>query len=708
MSVVTHPSGTKIVGRGQLFATIPAPTCVAEGEAKHTNGIAAITLPAPRCEAAGELFDFIMGTGLSSSDRRFNFAALKRTAEAASAAGARHHYPAGRVEVEFRDTDLVTVNQGGSIPICVYLTNNYEFDCPTGVCEVHVYVEDDIDFEGALFYGDAFDADRPFFRGIDGRVEFHNEAPERADDVDPGLACFRWQGPQDPGNTGTYGGKFIDQVVVGEWLNPYRNNEGAIDPGDEGDAGGQLTLVRGRVQGALIGWFCNRNRGNQFNAYGTEFDGVYSTEVMLYLSPSTSKKIINCKFGLRVGCGRFPIYSNTGALDHHVDAQYCTVKGNLITRLCAYGFQGLHFGDVLCEGNQFYNYSGRSFVYYRNAVFSDNSCEGTGFVTPYNADVAGFKVDLQGNQFRHETIPAWQADTDYVIGDIVYNDDQGGGTFHLYRCVVAGNSASSGGPTGLGQGIVDGSVVWDALFPNWLTGYLPDIAAGNGVRMSVSGGSYESDYTNAAFGISGEGTEFEIVGTVFGGTAAYNAISCGGADANKVTVHGTIARGGFVTMLEFGTGVAVPAGTSCTLLVNDWQEAGANFRLNTPTSARMRGGGNRWAAVEGANFDPSSYQSFDFGVGVAPVANVEADSDVELDPTYGIFPIADPLAVGSIDRLLLYPGDKLFTGLVRTLLQDEVSFTTSATLVPLDNDPRPAGSAQQWFVAAGVWTEVSA
>ena len=51
---------------------------------------------------------------------------------------------------------------------------------------------------------------------------------------------------------------------------------------------------------------------------------------------------------------------------------------------------------------------------------------------------------------------SWQASTAYVVGDIVTNDSG-----KVYTCDTAGTSAGSGGPTGTGANITDGSARWD-------------------------------------------------------------------------------------------------------------------------------------------------------------------------------------------------------------------------------------------------------
>lgn len=58
----------------------------------------------------------------------------------------------------------------------------------------------------------------------------------------------------------------------------------------------------------------------------------------------------------------------------------------------------------------------------------------------------------------------WQASTPYVVGQQVNND-----TGKAYKCTTAGTSASSGGPTGTGSGISDGTAVWDYVGTNDMT-----------------------------------------------------------------------------------------------------------------------------------------------------------------------------------------------------------------------------------------------
>lgn len=54
------------------------------------------------------------------------------------------------------------------------------------------------------------------------------------------------------------------------------------------------------------------------------------------------------------------------------------------------------------------------------------------------------------------TATAWAASTAYSLGNRVLNDTPS----KVYECITAGTSAGSGGPTGTGSSITDGSVTW--------------------------------------------------------------------------------------------------------------------------------------------------------------------------------------------------------------------------------------------------------
>lgn len=86
---------------------------------------------------------------------------------------------------------------------------------------------------------------------------------------------------------------------------------------------------------------------------------------------------------------------------------------------------------------------------------------------PNNADVwfqgSVWETILLKNQFSnpYQVLPvittAWVGSTLYYVGDKVVNGSQ------AYQCTVKGTSASSGGPTGTGTAITDGTVTWRSI-----------------------------------------------------------------------------------------------------------------------------------------------------------------------------------------------------------------------------------------------------
>lgn len=67
-----------------------------------------------------------------------------------------------------------------------------------------------------------------------------------------------------------------------------------------------------------------------------------------------------------------------------------------------------------------------------------------------NDIVTGFTVGLSLT-----AAPVWAITTAYTAGQYRTNGA------NVYKCVTAGTSAGSGGPTGTGTAIADGTVVWD-------------------------------------------------------------------------------------------------------------------------------------------------------------------------------------------------------------------------------------------------------
>ena len=84
-----------------------------------------------------------------------------------------------------------------------------------------------------------------------------------------------------------------------------------------------------------------------------------------------------------------------------------------------------------------------------------------------NSDTLKIYTDdkLRGVNSENRTQPdklvypeQWQAEKTYVAGEQVTNDT---GPIKIYICTTSGTSAASGGPTGDGTSISDGTCVWD-------------------------------------------------------------------------------------------------------------------------------------------------------------------------------------------------------------------------------------------------------
>lgn len=91
-----------------------------------------------------------------------------------------------------------------------------------------------------------------------------------------------------------------------------------------------------------------------------------------------------------------------------------------------------------------------------------------------------------GELWINDTIDAnqWAALTAYSVGDTVFN----GG--NVYICTTAGTSAASGGPSGTGSGISDGSCVWNYTHAAQRGGWVTTGGSANDLSISnLRGGS---------------------------------------------------------------------------------------------------------------------------------------------------------------------------------------------------------------------------
>jgi len=122
-----------------------------------------------------------------------------------------------------------------------------------------------------------------------------------------------------------------------------------------------------------------------------------------------------------------------------------TVNNAISTRLQTY-FQGQDFGSWIDIGNMCLAIQQVLGVY--NVVLTSQGTGGPGAAqdtTNYGVQVFSASGPASYN---------WAASTAYTSGQVVTN----GGS--LYICTTSGTSASSGGPTGTGSGITDGTAVW--------------------------------------------------------------------------------------------------------------------------------------------------------------------------------------------------------------------------------------------------------
>ena len=168
----------------------------------------------------------------------------------------------------------------------------------------------------------------------------------------------------------------------------------------------------------------------------------------------------------------------------------------------------------------------------------------------------GTTFDSQG---ADRTLPLWTGSTAFEVGDRVSNNSLG------YQCLTAGTSAASGGPTGTGNSITDGTVVWK---------YIDNVAVDlkvylNNVLLPVGTGAGKYQITDSNTTITlgtalveedrvkiGAATDYQLtledcwlsVNAKLGGAAARGAsISDAAQNANPPTVR-NIKRCGFKSL----------------------------------------------------------------------------------------------------------------------------------------------------------------
>ncbi|MHB8388137.1 MAG: hypothetical protein ACYDDA_10805 [Acidiferrobacteraceae bacterium] len=88
----------------------------------------------------------------------------------------------------------------------------------------------------------------------------------------------------------------------------------------------------------------------------------------------------------------------------------------------------------------------------------------------------------------------WLASTAVVLNQMASN----GG--NLYICTTAGTTAASGGPTGTGTGITDGTAVWSYVAPGVASVTLSNAAVTQSLTVTINSATLSLPITNPAGG----------------------------------------------------------------------------------------------------------------------------------------------------------------------------------------------------------------
>lgn len=80
-----------------------------------------------------------------------------------------------------------------------------------------------------------------------------------------------------------------------------------------------------------------------------------------------------------------------------------------------------------------------------------------GVAASYTTDATPSVAEITAGLTAAIDPASWTATTAYTVGEHVTNDT---GPVKIYKCITAGTSAGSGGPTGTGAAITDGTVTW--------------------------------------------------------------------------------------------------------------------------------------------------------------------------------------------------------------------------------------------------------
>ncbi|MDR3571053.1 MAG: tail fiber domain-containing protein [Candidatus Pacebacteria bacterium] len=195
----------------------------------------------------------------------------------------------------------------------------------------------------------------------------------------------------------------------------------------------------------------------------------------IILQPAANKNIIQFYdaangasanyFQMRNGTtGNGPIINAIGT-DPNVNANYWCQGA------CSHVFNNTLQAPTLYANSGTITYSGSSQSTSQYGLYVNQNLAGSTTAGNINANTVTINTDTaipnSGNSVNWFQVggnigyQSWATSTAYALNAIV---DWGGNT---YKCTTAGTSASSGGPTGTGSSISDGTVVWAYQGPSW-------------------------------------------------------------------------------------------------------------------------------------------------------------------------------------------------------------------------------------------------
>jgi len=236
-----------------------------------------------------------------------------------------------------------------------------------------------------------------------------------------------------------------------------------------------------------------------------------------------------------------------------------------------------------------------------------------------------------GNAFA-AAVPAWAPNTTYTPGQTVANGA------NAYQCVTGGISAASGGPTGTGTAIHDGSVVWSFADP--VGSLVPAVIEGlAGANSQTPAGGFAD--LRKAYPAANTGKSFDEF--------AYTADLRRGAQSSGW--YNISHLGVFIWWLQsFPIVAATPVNNGKSPPCYTFDPSGREIQLYAPSSRTSANFGDDWVspdewqlpvAVRGVlwNDYPDLLYSAAFwvGLGGGTAPAVQARDTLRIQPEHGLF-----------------------------------------------------------------------